>query len=335
VKKMIFVMAVFVFMFAAPVIAGTVTITVVDMDDLSGRAEIRYAADANVRAFALDVTVDAGTITDITNYFVGECNAVNKGYGVFPGTVEILDTGEVNDWGSPVAEVADLPSDTKPGLGNNGVTIEMGALYTPGNRPSRTGTLCRLRVSTTCHMTVTGNVGRGKVVLEDGTQATLNLAGATNVPIFLNCCPGVPNIVGMAQIAAEAAIIAVGLTVGNETAEWNNAALDCQVLAQNPVGGTLVPSGTPVNLHVARNYPACWDWPGQYNGDCLGNDLQITLADFQVFKAAFSGAYDPAADFDRDGNIGLDDFQIFKVGFTAGVVVGGPTGPFGPAGPCP
>jgi tetrahydromethanopterin S-methyltransferase subunit E len=83
--------------FSLPVAAGTVTITIVDNGDCT--ADIRYAADANIRAFALDVTVDAGVITDITNYFVGECNAVSKGYGVFPGTVEILDTGEVQRLG--------------------------------------------------------------------------------------------------------------------------------------------------------------------------------------------------------------------------------------------
>jgi hypothetical protein len=321
-KKMTFVIAAFMFMVAAPVIAGTATITVVDVGAGSGWAEIRYSADANISAFALDVTVSAGTITQIGNYFIGECNDTLKGYGIFLGTIDILDTGEVNDWGTPIGQVADLPGDTKPGLGNNGVTVEMGALYTTGKRPSRTGTLCRLKCSSSCNMTVAGNVGRGKVVQENGTQATLVLTGATNIPIVVQTQVQVPNIVGLVESAAETALTNVGLTVGTQTYEWHNS-VDCEVLGQNPASGTFVPPGSAVSMNIARNwtFPACWNYVTQCNGD-TNNDVAVDTVDWPKFRDGFGKTYPNATyqanacgDFNRDGTIDTVDWPRFRDNF--------------------
>jgi len=91
-----------------------------------------------VRAFALDIRVSKGTIDAIFDYHVGESTAANPGYGIFPGsfgryiTVD-PDTGEVVNWDvNEYTPVADPYSPgTLGGLGTNGITIEMAALYYP------------------------------------------------------------------------------------------------------------------------------------------------------------------------------------------------------------
>jgi hypothetical protein len=116
-----------------------------------------------VRAFALDITVSTGTITAVDD-------SVSTWYTIYPGSIVIVD-GNVTDWGTAVADPCDLPSDTKGGIGTNGITIEMGALFTPPgdpNKPPISGNLLRFTVSTLpCTVTIVENQGRGGVVLTD------------------------------------------------------------------------------------------------------------------------------------------------------------------------
>jgi hypothetical protein len=326
-KKIAFVMA--AFMFAATAM-GAVTITITPGGDCE--AIITYTADANVSAFALDVTVDTGTIDGAVAAFEGECNETTQGYGIFLGTIEILESGDVNDWGSPVGDPCDLPSDTEGGLGTSGVTLEMGALYTTGNQPALSGTLCTLTVSDDCNMTVTENAGRGGIVYENGSDATLAGGGPTNVPCVGGCT--MPNVIGLTEAAAIAAITGAGLPSPTVDHVPDNANVgDC--VAQSPTAGGPIDCGTATSIDVGYAYPDEWDWPGQCHGDTDGNDLSITLTDFQIFKAAFAGAWDANSDYNRDGTISLADFQIFKVGFAAGTVpgdcvAGDPCGVFDP-----
>lgn len=313
-------MAAFMFMAAAPVIAGTVTITVVDQNDGSGEADITYSADANMSAFALDVTVDVGNVNDISNYFVGECDDVNKGYGIFLGTIDILDTGEVNDWGTPIAEVADLPGDTKPGKGSNGVTVEMGALYTPGRRPSRTGTLCTIKVSETCHVTVTGNVGRGKVVQENGSQATLALGGATNILVHGPGGCTMPNVIGMTYANAVTAIQNAGFTgaINDDGHTADNSQAADTVNSQSLTADVVYPCSTDVNLTEAYAYPTCWDLTRQCHAD-YSDDGLVDTADWSQLRDGWLKAYpDPkyianaCADYYRDGLIDTADWPQIR-----------------------
>ena len=168
---------------AAPAWA-TVSITVTDLGD--GKAAIEYSGTERARAFALDITVDAGIIEAISDFAVGDDN---HGYGIFPAnfsrhiTVDPT-TGEVSDWAiegyNPVAD-ADDPG-ALGGLGTTGITIEMGSLYDT-KAPPLEGRLCVLTCSEACNMTVTLNATRGNVVLEDASEAVVDLAGATAVPI--------------------------------------------------------------------------------------------------------------------------------------------------------
>jgi hypothetical protein len=186
-KKFISIMVVFIA--AAPALAE-VAITAADEGD--GVVAISYTSDVNVSAFALDITVTDGNIISISDYNVGECTESVKGYGIFPGNFKrYIDAGNPN-WSdtnyTPVGAVSDYPGDTQPGLGSNGITIELGALYEDGNQPALSGTLCKVKVSKNCTLCVAANVIRGKVVLEDATSVDPNVTGAcTEVSV---CCYG-------------------------------------------------------------------------------------------------------------------------------------------------
>lgn len=121
-----------------------------------------------VRAFALDITLDNDVnITDVNT-------SANLEYTIFPGSVSISG-GEVTDEGEAVADPCDYPPDTQPGLGSSGVTIEMGALWSPPNdgaddAPPDSNVLLKFYVEawsavTSCTVTITENEARGGVVL--------------------------------------------------------------------------------------------------------------------------------------------------------------------------
>ena len=180
-RKIIFPLVVAVL--AAPAWA-TVAIKVTDLGD--GKAAIDYSGTELARAFALDITVDAGTIEAISDFKVGDDN---NGYGIFPAnfsryvTVDPV-TGDVTDWAiagyTPVAD----PNDPGAlgGLGTNGITLEMASLYDT-KAPALQGRLCVITYSEPCKVSVTTNATRGNVVLENASRATVDLAGATNIPV--------------------------------------------------------------------------------------------------------------------------------------------------------
>jgi hypothetical protein len=121
----------------------------------------RNDATERIRAFALDITVDNGATID-------SVSGLNPDYDIYPGSIVIDGAGNVTDVGTPIADVADAPSDTLGGLTTGGVTIEMGSLYASGDpAPPDTGDLLTLTVSGACNVTITENVIRGGIVLED------------------------------------------------------------------------------------------------------------------------------------------------------------------------
>jgi hypothetical protein len=111
-----------------------------------------------VRAFALDVTVDSGTIDSYS--------AAHASYNIYPGSIVIDAGGTVTDYGSPIAD-SSYPG-TLGGLTTSGVTIEMGSLYASGDpTPPKSGDLITLTVSGPCNVSITENVIRGGIVMED------------------------------------------------------------------------------------------------------------------------------------------------------------------------
>jgi len=186
-----FILPLAVLLLATPAWAD-VTITAVD--EGGGVVAINYAVSGEpnkVRAVALDIKVDAGTIDAISDYMKGE----GPGFGIFPAsfrdyiTVDPA-TGEVTTWDvndyTPLADVNDPGA--LGGLGTAGITIEMGALYYPTgdsspNAPPDSGTLCKVTVTENCNLTVEENATRGGVVLTDpSVPPTVVLVGTPVVP---------------------------------------------------------------------------------------------------------------------------------------------------------
>jgi hypothetical protein len=279
-----------------------------------GLANINYQTDGEkVRAFALDITVDAGAITGITNFIRGESTAENPGYGIFPAnfgryiTVD-AETGEVDSWDvadyTPVADPCDPGA--LGGLGTAGITIEMGALYYPTddsspNAPPDSGTLCTLILSEEANMTVALNEARGGIVLTDPEAvATVDLADANGI------------FVGAADETLEATTMAV------------------------TGGGDLLAASHPDYLEwVSVGKPACWAYPRQCHGDADGllegnaengyyyvgpADLEILTAAWQVKEPPFGPGIASVqngicADFARDQE-GDESAGYHRVGTT-------------------
>jgi hypothetical protein len=155
-KKTTLILA--VLFFAAPAWATNVTVTATQVGD-TNQVEISYVSDGNLpRAFGVDITVTDGNIVDCIPATVGECNDLVRGFGIFPGTIQIDDDGNVTDDGTPVA-----PSDDPGALGGintNGITIEMGSLYTDVNAPASSGVLCTIVVTESCTVNIAGNAAR-------------------------------------------------------------------------------------------------------------------------------------------------------------------------------
>jgi len=154
-KKIAFVLA--VLLLATPTWAA-VTITATQVGD-TNEVEISYSTDGNLpRAFGVDITVTDGNIVACTPEMVGECDATDQGYGIFPGTIVIEADGTVSDYNTPVA-----PSDDPGalgGLGTAGITVEMGSLYTDANAPADSGVLCTIVVTESCTVNIAGNAAR-------------------------------------------------------------------------------------------------------------------------------------------------------------------------------
>ncbi len=166
-----------------------------------GKAWINYECTAGetVRAFALDVTVDAGQILNISDYFRGPCTDTAQGYGIFPASFRDHFAGAQAtniDWNlsgySPLGDPPDNPAGTLPGLNSSGVTLEFGGLWDPNDPaavPPPAGTLCALGISKQATVSVTTNAPRGGVL---STQPDLLLATA-----FENALIQPPEITGL------------------------------------------------------------------------------------------------------------------------------------------
>jgi hypothetical protein len=161
------------------------------VEDAGGVAWIKYECTAGevIRSFALDISVDRGQITGISDFFTGTCSASARGYGIFPASFRdhiTVSSGSSANWSvsgyDPLAVVADAPADTLGGLGTSGVTLELGALWDPAlpaTAPPASGTLCALHLSQGAYVRVAANASRGGVVASpDGNVVAPTFAAA-------------------------------------------------------------------------------------------------------------------------------------------------------------
>ncbi len=90
----------------------------------------------------------------------------------------------------------------------------------------------------------------------------------------------VPNVIGQTQAAATTAITAVdSLTVGTITTAYSDAIAAGLVISQNPVGGTVVNTGSSVDIVVSLGLPVIPDVTGQAQAAA---EAAITTATFTV-----------------------------------------------------
>jgi hypothetical protein len=215
-------------MFVVP--ANAVVITCVS--EGSGVVRIDYSAsDETILpiAFTLDVTVDGGAaITKVYDYKVGDSNAASPGYGIFPASIKIDDTGKIFDWG--------LPVDSNR-IGTSSITLAMASRYSDvNNAPKVSGTLCRILVATgsatTVNVNVAANTAGGGVVLQDATIAKFSAVG-----VALGGSPPPPGTVPPAPAMIT---YPASSSTGSYTITWvsSSGATSYQLERSNDAGGT-------------------------------------------------------------------------------------------------
>jgi beta-lactam-binding protein with PASTA domain len=113
----------------------------------------------------------------------------------------------------------------------------------------------RLTVGTVTQET-SDTVPVGAVISQNPVAGTTVAAGsAVALAVSLGPAATVPDVVGLAQAAAETAITDVGLTVGAVTQETSDTVPAGAVISQNPVAGTTVAVGSAVALVVSLGPP--------------------------------------------------------------------------------
>jgi hypothetical protein len=262
-KKVLLVVA--LFLLATPVFAADVTVTAT-AGAISNPSEPNKlipvtigwtgAAEANsIRAFALVLNVDGGTNLDnIRGFKRGECNAVSRGYGIFPARFrQFIDVQNPTtaDWEDPNYSPLAWWSDPNSGGGNDNpnMVVELGTLFVEPNSPGTSGTLFVVDVNSEgageCNLCISLDQIRGGVVKKDTTAADVCLPSTGGNYGCIKIAYGVPipNIIGMTKAAADAAISGVGLNP-NGTGTMVCTGVYDTVLTQDTGS---VPLGTTVN----------------------------------------------------------------------------------------
>ena len=324
-------------MLATPAFAVTVDITLRAGDDVN-QVEVWYdvtdpeltCPDGNrPRAFGLNITTQCdANIIDINVPFEGECDDVNRGHGIFPGTISIVDD-EVTGWGSPIAPDDD-PGAEGTGLDTNTIIVEMGSLYTGANCPDPCAMLFYITAELDCNVCVTGDAARTGgspaqgVILESLGAVTVNwdCIQVTGVSRF------VPDVTGMTQAAATTAIEAVQLVVGDVTEECHPTIAVGNIIRTDPIALTEVPQGTEIDLVKSLGECDFGDAPDPTYPTLLASDGARHIIGGGNLGALVDADADgqPNATATGDDNDGTDDEDgvVFTV---PGVIVVGTPGP--------
>ncbi|MBN1806069.1 MAG: hypothetical protein JW837_12540 [Sedimentisphaerales bacterium] len=284
-RKLFFVLVVAVL--ATP---GWATVFITATDLGNGVVAIDYSSDETVlvRAFALDITVDSGTIDAISDFKVGDDN---NGYGIFPGNFSTFInvdpmTGEVSDWGvagySPVADGNDPGA--LGGLRTNGITIEMGSLYDT-KAPPRQGRLCTVTCSEPCLLTVTTNATRGNVVLENASEAVVDLTGATNVQTSVGAAEsytGPHKDQWLAVGSPQCWVAGINPRQCHGDADGAFQGINKYWVSTNDMDILLAAWNKPLELLTGNQICADFDHLPQGNYRVSTNDLEILIANWQL-----------------------------------------------------
>jgi len=109
----------------------------------------------------------------------------------------------------------------------------------------------------------------------------------------------VPGVIGMSRTLAESLITSSGLTVGQISQSFHNAIPAGSVIGQNPVDGTAVPSGCPIDLEISLGI----------RGDFNINGT-VDIADIVIMAGEWLGT-PVLADIEPLGGDGVVNFADF------------------------
>jgi PKD repeat protein len=174
--------------------------------------------------------------------------------GTFTVSLTVTDTGGEANTAMTVAVVVPLPV-AKPGGPYNGnvgqtITFDGSQSTAPGGQTltyawnfgdNTTGS----GVSPTHAYSSAGTFSVSLTVTD-----TSGGTGTAMTSVVVNVI--VPNVVGLAQSAAMAAIVGADLTVGTVTRQQSTTVPPGDIISENPLAGTSVTKGSPVNLVVSQ-----------------------------------------------------------------------------------
>ena len=107
-------------------------------------------------------------------------------------------------------------------------------------------------------------VAEGNVISQVPIAGTM-VPPETSIDLVISVGPvgiAVPNVVGLPQADAAAAIVAAGLTVGNVVLANSNTVPEGNVIGQNPVAAVLAAPGSAVDLIVSSGIGRIVEYPG-------------------------------------------------------------------------
>ncbi len=105
----------------------------------------------------------------------------------------------------------------------------------------------------------------GVITLPSGPATLICPFASCTVPVvgpttwtatFASQTLAVPNVLGISQAAASAAITSAGLVIGNITSASSTSVPSGDVISESPLAGTMVSAGSAVNLVISSGPPA-------------------------------------------------------------------------------
>ncbi|MEM8988181.1 MAG: PASTA domain-containing protein, partial [Pseudomonadota bacterium] len=135
-----------------------------------------------------------------------------------------------------------------------------------------------------------------------------SVAPGTAVDLVVSSGPApvnVPDVTGLSQSSASAALTGAGLVVGNVTNANSDTVPAGDVISQNPAGGSSVAPGTAVDLVVSSGPAGPQKGDADNDGDIDRNDLTLIG---RARNQPASGPNDPR-DFNSDGVINVLDVR--------------------------
>jgi hypothetical protein len=187
-KKIIFTLV--VALLAAPAWAGVSITAVCDSNVVT--IEYNNSESNDVRAFALDISC-----SNDVNIAILDVN--NSDYYIFPGSIDINENGDVDDYGTPACYKSDYTPGTAAydgtllGPPDSNTTIEMGSLY-DGNDPvhktppPKSGWLIKFSVNGDTCVTLAENAIRSGVQVGDPNGAVVMEDPDQTVDVTLTGC---------------------------------------------------------------------------------------------------------------------------------------------------